>query len=117
MRVELPQIAFADLFATERAETLRTGRPAVDPDELHVSPPLRTSPFPRWRFGHSPASFSIVRRLMQLTLWFCRRILAFRRAQYLGFLPHTLVCDWDAPLNARPRAVRNRAWGTAAAKR
>ena len=43
-RGKLSQIAFLDWLAAQRAESLRTGPPAIYQDEFHMPPPTEKKP-------------------------------------------------------------------------
>src|SRR5215831_1769193 len=90
--------ALADSFRGLPRSTTRR----KSPDGASCRSPIRISyavshredaPSAPPRLGHSGASISIVRRLMQLILWFWPRILAFGCSPYLGCPADTLVCD------------------------
>ena len=106
-RGELPQIAFADRLAAQRAPSLWTGPPAIHQDEFHMSPPLE-APLPSvmiWSLTRERLNRTEVNAADAVVLAAHTRV---GRAPYLRCPAHTLVAiRWAA--ECVPHAVQNRA--------
>ena len=92
-RGQLSQIAFADWLAAQRAETLRTGPPAVHQYEFHMRSPGSMKPLPSApirSLTREPLNRTEVDAAAPLVLATHTRVCC---SPYLGCPAHTLVCD------------------------